>query len=35
MVVIGVLILLYLSGPFVRDKALEEYANGEQQLVVA
>lgn len=35
MVVIGVLILLYLSGPFARDKALEEYANGEQQLVVA
>lgn len=33
MVVIGVLILLYLSGPFVRNKALEEYANGEQQLV--
>lgn len=35
LVVIGMGILLYLSGPFVRSKALEKFAEGEKSLAIA
>lgn len=35
LVVIGVIILLFFSGPFAKNKELYEYAEGEKQLVVA
>jgi ACS family hexuronate transporter-like MFS transporter len=35
LVVIGMGILLYLSGPFVRSKSLEKYAEGEKSLAIA
>lgn len=34
LVVIGILILLFLSGPFVRNKELQDYAEGEKQLAM-
>ena len=35
LVVIGVVILLFLSGPFVRNKELQEFSEGEKQLTMA
>ena len=35
LVVIGVIILLFFSGPFAKNKELYEYAEGEGQLVGA
>ncbi|HVG17334.1 MAG TPA: hypothetical protein VM935_20340, partial [Chitinophagaceae bacterium] len=32
LVVIGILILLFLSGPFIRNQLLEDYAEGKPQL---
>ena len=34
LVVIGILILLFLSGPFIRNKALQDYADGKPQFVI-
>lgn len=34
LVVIGILIFLFLSGPFVRNKTLQDYADGKPQLAI-